>query len=328
MTASEKCGRSGGPAPELSVPHGFSDDRETRRLLRSRPPRPPLAWAERVTGAKVVATRSLRGGTSSAVHLLLLRTKGGALDRAVLRRYVRPDVNLEEPGIVEHEVNALHAAEGADVPTPRLIGADKTGMEAGVPAVLMSFLPGRVEWSPKDLDRWLHRLAELLPKVHAVDLPADGAYALPPFVPYSQETYEPPAWARWPKVWEKAVEIFHGPPLPHPPVFIQRDFHPGNVLWRRGVVSGVIDWQAGCVGPAVADVAHCRANLFRYGLEVADRFGSFWEQLSGQRYDPRAEIFGILGFLDVLRSDPGRDAYTTEEALARAVKETTGAGRR
>jgi Ser/Thr protein kinase RdoA (MazF antagonist) len=57
-----------------------------------------------------------------------------------------------------------------------------------------------------------------------------------------------------------------------PEVLVHGDFHPGNVLWRRGVVSRVVDWQAACTGPAVIDVAQCRVNLLTIGTDAAERF--------------------------------------------------------
>ena len=84
-------------------------------------------------------------------------------------------------------------------------------------------------------------------------------------------------------------------------------------------MSGIVDWQAASIGPASVDVAHCRANLFGYGIEVADRFTAVWEGITGQSYEPWAEVVGIVGFLDGLHDDPGSDRFVTEEALARAV---------
>ncbi len=146
----------------VSPPHGFSDDDATRRLLRSRPPQQALDWAGGVLGGTVVSSRALRGGMSSAVHALTVSLPGGGKAQVVLRRYVRPEVNAEDPDIAEREALVLHLVEAVDVPTPRLVAVDPTGREAEVPAVLMSRLPGRVEWSPADLDRWLGHLAELL----------------------------------------------------------------------------------------------------------------------------------------------------------------------
>ncbi|MGH8994849.1 MAG: aminoglycoside phosphotransferase family protein, partial [Acidimicrobiales bacterium] len=124
-------------------------------------------------------------------------------------------------------------------------------------------------------------------------------------------------------VWERAVEIAHRPPPELPPVFIQRDFRPGNVLWQRGAVSGVVDWQSASIGPASADVAHCRANLFGFSLDVADRFTESWERLTDERFHPWAEVVTIIGFLDGLPEDPGSDRLVIEDALARAVANLT-----
>ena len=60
-----------------SPAHGFCDDEATRRLLRSRPPRQALAWAAARLGGPVISTRALRGGMSSAVHLLTVQDSGG-----------------------------------------------------------------------------------------------------------------------------------------------------------------------------------------------------------------------------------------------------------
>jgi aminoglycoside phosphotransferase (APT) family kinase protein len=164
------------------VPYGFDDDAETRRLLRSRPPRRALDWAGFVLGGTVAATRALRGGTASAVHLLTVATAAGGTHRVVLRRYVRPD--SDEPGMAEHEARALMFVANLDVPTPGLLAADTSGDKAGVPAVLMSWLPGSVRWWPPDTERWLTGLAALLPLIHAAPLPPPGT--IPPFAPYPQ----------------------------------------------------------------------------------------------------------------------------------------------
>src|SRR5215468_8517538 len=168
-----------------SPAHGFGDDEQTRRLLRSRPPREALAWAAARLGGAVISARALRGGMSSAVHLVTVQRPDGNRDRAVLRRYVRPDP--DEPDPVAREARALGLARAADVPTPALLAVDPDGTEAGAPALLMTRLRGRVDWWPSDLDRWLERLAGLLPRIHGTALPPGGP--LPRFAPYRQDSY-------------------------------------------------------------------------------------------------------------------------------------------
>jgi aminoglycoside phosphotransferase (APT) family kinase protein len=299
-------------------PYGFDEDAETRRLLRSRPPRAALVWAGAVLGGTVVSARALRGGLSSAMHAVTVALSGGGTVEAVLRRYVRADVVAEEPDIAAREAGTLRLVESLDLPTPRLLGADHTGSAAGVPAVLMSRLPGKVVWSPSDMDRWLRRLADPLPTIHAATPPAG---TVRPFDPYAQQSYDLPGWARWPAMWERAVEIFHGPRPDGPETFIHRDFHPGNVLWRRGAVTGVVDWQSASVGPPAMDVGHCRCNLLPYGRDAVDRFTAMWEDTTGLTFHPWADVVAIIGFLDYLRDDPPSDRYVVEDALARSVAE-------
>jgi hypothetical protein len=87
---------AGGSPAGRSPAHGFCDDEETRRLLRSRPPRQALAWAAARLGGPVISARALRGGMSSAVHLLTVADGTGQQREAVLRRYVRPELNAED----------------------------------------------------------------------------------------------------------------------------------------------------------------------------------------------------------------------------------------
>jgi aminoglycoside phosphotransferase (APT) family kinase protein len=235
---------------------------------------------------------------------------------------VRPELNSEEPEVAEREARALRVVEQIEVPTPRLLALDPTGGEVGVPALLMTRLAGRVDWWPADLEGWLRRLAEVLARIHAGPLPSPGL--LPDYGPYGQLSYQPPPWARWPRIWERAVDLALGPVPDLPALLVQRDFHPGNVLWRYRRVSGVVDWQAASTGPAVVDVAHCRSNLLGFDRDVADRFTTLWEGVSGATFHPWADLVTIIGFLDDLRSGWGSDRYLVEDVLAEAVTELDG----
>jgi phosphotransferase family enzyme len=310
--------------PTLPPAHGYKDDPATRQLLRSRPPPVALGWAGAALGGTVTSATPLRGGLWSAVHRLTVALPAGVVERVVLRRYVRPEVVANEPDIAEREARILRFLEDVDLPTPRLIAGDPAGVDTGTPTLLMSLLPGRVDWSPRHVGLWLRRLAEPLPLLHGTALPSDGT--LPAFYGYAQRSYEPPPWARRPNVWTRAAQIFHARGLEDSVVCIHRDYHPGNVLWRAGRVSGLVDWPSASIGSPSVDVAHCRANLLgRFDLEVAERFTAIWEELTGNRFNPWADVMIIIGMLDGLRDDPHLNRASVEEALARAVA-SLGAG--
>ena len=303
-----------------SLPYGFDDDETVTHLLRSAPPREALAWVEQALGGTVESVEALQGGLSSAMHLLRIRGAIQSRD-VVLRRYVRPDPQAERKDLADREARTLSFVESIAAPTPVLLAADSSGAEAGAPALLMTALPGRVEWQPEDVDPWLERLAETLPAVHAA-APAPGQF--PEHVPDRPSGYEPPPWAGRPQVWERAAEIFHRPAPDEAKTFIHGDFHPGNVLWDKGRVTGVIDWQAGCIGSPSVDVANCRGNLLRYGLDLADRFTRYWEHVTGEGFNPWADLIGTIGYLDELRDERPTDWREVEEVLARAVFEFGG----
>ena len=175
----------------------------------------------------------------------------------------------------------------------------------------MTRLPGAVEWAPADLDGFLRGLAALLPAIHATPV----GPGLQDYAPYPLETSRPPAWTARPDVWERGFAVFDEPPPGDERRFIHRDFHPGNVLWSRGAVTGVVDWASTSIGSPCADVGHCRLNLAGVlGLDAADRF---LELCDVGDYHPYWDIVAALGGFD----GATLESWTApeEEFLARAV---------
>jgi aminoglycoside phosphotransferase (APT) family kinase protein len=278
-------------------PHGFELAAEDHNLLRSAPPARALRWAASTVGrgATLVQVWALEGGASSAMHALDVRDHRGVTHHLVLRRFVRPDWLAEEPHAPMREAAALELVGKCPIRTPELLAVDGDGTEAGVPALLMTRLAGRVDWHPTDLEPFLRNLASLLPRIHATPLSAEPG--IPSYDPYELGLKSPPQWASQPKVWLQAMELFDEAPPPGDGVFIHRDYHPGNVLWVDGEVAGVVDWVHASIGSPDADVGHCRANLAgRFGLTAADRFLELYLTASGRSgYHPYWDIVAALG---------------------------------
>jgi len=79
------------------------------------------------------------------------------------------------------------------------------------------------------------------------------------------------------------------------PTFVHDDYWPGNTVWFRGRLTGVIDWTYGELGDPRIDVAQCRLDLALINdFDVADTFAAAYESLSpGSLPD--------LWFFDLLR---------------------------
>ena len=85
-----------------------------------------------------------------------------------------------------------------------------------------------------------------------------------------------------PGLWNAAFSVWlEGPPR-FTPVFIHRDYHPGNLIWYRGRISGVVDWAHGCAGPAGLDLSTCWWNLLDHvGVDRANGYVQHYENSTG-----------------------------------------------
>ena len=255
------------------------------QLRRTGVPVAVRAWVGRRCGSAVVDVHRLPGASSTAVHAV--RLADGR--RLVLRRYVWEQLRREEPEAPARELAALDLAAGQRLPVPVVVAADVTGREAGdgAPAILMTRVAGRAHPSP---DPW--QLAALAADVHNVS----AAGFEHRYFPWCRATCtRPPAGCRDPDLWNRALQVWHTGEPPYEPRFIHRDFHPGNVLSRRGRLTGLVDWAHACTGPVGIDIATCRFNLAEWaGPAVGDAFVAAYEQLSGQHHHPYWDIARLV----------------------------------
>jgi len=243
-----------------------------------------LAWV----GGDVRDVEPLTGGISSAVHALTL--DGRAL---VLRRIDRQPWLRDAVALLEREATALRLLAPTDLPAPELVKVEP-------PRLLMTRLPGRVEPAAMDFDA----LARMLVRIHRVDgRPrsygswAEGKLPLSP-------------------LWEAALAEIDREPPPFVPCFLHRDFHLGNVLWRDGEVSGVVDWVETSYGPPDLDVAHCCTNLaMTHGGDAPAQFREAYVRAGGVLTDdPYWQLLDACGFLPDDAQRPGGAAWDRLEA--------------
>lgn len=252
------------------------------------------AWLAHALGAipsSLDLTR-LQGATSSSLFLVQFM-RGGEAQRFVLRVLDNPAWLANEPDLAAHEAAALKEAQKAGLAAPRLVAYAADDVGFGAPAVLMSFMEGRIDLTPVNFQAWLAGLARALASIHGH--PGHGfAWRFRSWV--NRPLLAPPAWTTIPCAWERAIERVCGPEPAAPLVFIHRDYHPTNVLWQDGAVSGVVDWINACQGPAGVDVAHCRTNVaVMYGPAAADQFLAAYAKADpGFVYDPYWDLDSLL----------------------------------
>ncbi|MEO6061055.1 MAG: aminoglycoside phosphotransferase family protein [Thermoflexales bacterium] len=238
-----------------------------------------------------ISLEPMAGATTSSVYRV--HAGGDQADGAVLRLFDNAAWLADEPDLPAHEAAALGEAALAGCPAPRLIAWSGEGIGFGAPALLMTRLRGEVVLLPDDQAAWIERLAFALAAIHRH--PATGL-AWTCFAWFDPATAVIPGWSANTSVWRHAIAITARPAPADPTVFVHRDFHPVNVLWQDGAISGVVDWVNACRGPASIDVAHCRSNLaFMYGVPVADAFlAAYLRAAPGFQHDPYWDVISLL----------------------------------
>ena len=273
------------------VEDGRVDWEERRRHLVSRPAAGGLAAMANslAAGARAVRGRRFGGGLATSTHAVDLVLGDGTSMAVVLKRYRAGDTTAAL------EWERLQFAERIPVPTPRPLLLDVEGEWFGTPALVTDRVAGRPFVQPRDLDTWLGDVAAALSAVHATS-ERDAPPAL--HREHRVDTWtRPTASLGAGPLYERALDAIDAlwPGASKERVVGHGDFHPGNLLWRRGRLTGVVDWSAAKLSPQAYEVAYCRADLtVLFGSRVADAFLTHYERCSGYTADRDLLVWDLL----------------------------------
>lgn len=135
--------------------------------------------------------------------------------------------------------------------------------------------------------------------MHSLDLPAKT------FRPWTDSWIAPldgfqvPVDAQNPAVWKAAFGVMAEPPPKDTAVFLHCDFLPVNMLWSRGRITGLTDWNGIHRGARAIDVGHCRRYLAAlYSPEWSEQLRSLYESIAGVALDPWWDLYALLHYDD------------------------------
>lgn len=277
------------------------------------PPRAQLlAFCELVApGSRPENVRRLRGGNDTAMHALDLIEPGGVRRRLVLKRF-DPQRTSPPPAAWCSQVwQTLGALEELGLPAPRPVWSDPDGAVFDAAAIVMSHLPGRVVWNPSDAEDWAEQLATALAALHRT---APNSVDLG-FLPDADTMLE----RRLASVVRDAAVIDaypHGAEaratlrrlrprlMAVAPVLTHGDFYPGNVLWSRGRLRAIVDWDYAALSAPDVDVAECHLALATQHSETAaEHFLRSYEAAAGRRL-PQLCFWALLAAVRAIRYFP------------------------
>ena len=277
--------------------HDLTADSDWRdnEFFRRRPSPETLSWAAAAmgTGSRIVGHRRLTGGVNSAVHRLTVE-RHNRRTFVVLRQY--PAGSLALRTALKEEIANLTVVADSGLPVPTILATDVAGSATGgAPSLLMTRLPGHVHLDPADHRLWIERIAEFAARLHAVDLPA------PPFRPWTDSWITPrgefqvPAGAHKPAVWQAAFTTMESAPPEDADVFLHCDYLPVNLLWSRGKITGLTDWNGIHRGSPAIDVGQCRRYLAAlYSPDWAEELRSRYQAITGVALHPWWDLYTLL----------------------------------
>jgi aminoglycoside phosphotransferase (APT) family kinase protein len=231
-----------------------------------------LDEARRLAGpsAAIQSVTRLEGGQHA--HTWRVDTEGPELT-VVVRQFPAGDP------AAAREQQVLHALEGLGGLAPLLLGSDLDGRWSESPTSLISWLDGQADITPVDPSIWAAQLGHALATVHTV--PGDRITALPSVFDRSggsQGVLAGPLAARIRSRWRQITAAAE--------VLAHCDYWSGNVVWRDGTLTGVVDWSGGARGPRGFDVGWCRLDLvLLFDERIADVFLAAYEDGIGRTID-------------------------------------------
>lgn len=250
-------------------------------------------WIQLQIGKEVRKTSPLKGGVSSVISHHLLDDQSSVVSRQILNK----EWLAEEPDLIIHERASLLALSREDLPVPTFLAADANAEECDAPSLLMSTLPGKAQLELSVYEAGMVQLAKTLYRIHQTPIPSDFPWKYASYTPIQE--LKVPNWTTNPDDWKKALHFVQHSTPSFTPVFIHRDYHPTNILWEDGKLSGVVDWINACNGPALVDVAHCRTNFaLLYGVDTADSFLIAYLNENPMDYTPYWDILSVFDFVD------------------------------
>jgi aminoglycoside phosphotransferase (APT) family kinase protein len=209
-------------------------------------------------------------------------------------------------------LRTLAILEAERIPAPRALWSDPAGLAFGVPAIVLTRIRGGPIGRPSDPIRWAQQLGAVLARIHTLPI---KEYDL---------SYLPPAFEVAPVFLDRALTPTRDVAA-HPlaevvltglrrlrdtlelkrPVFVHGDFWPGQAIWWRGQLQGIVDWDFPRLDDPGVDIGYCRMDIaIMTNPAVADEFLQAYEAATG-------ESFRNLRFWDLLAAyqameHPGR----------------------
>lgn len=249
---------------------------------------------------RVLSIERLTTGLSSESYGVEAETAKGPI-HLVMR--VEPDHGVIPPYDIAREYRLLREVHEAGLPTPGVVHLEEDPSVVGGRFILMTFVEGviyrnmdaRLGADPARLTSMQEQFVEMLARIHETPqsvLPSytTGDEAARAEVAVCRDRLMRTALLPSPII-RHALDVLdeHAPPAQRL-ALLHGDYRLPNLMWKDGVISGVLDWELARVGDPLSDLAFTQTigrGLCSIEGELATRYG----ERSGIEIDERRLVY-------------------------------------
>lgn len=222
--------------------------------------------------AKLLRAWKLTGGVSAQVTALEISLPDGQTQKYIVRQHGAIDL-AQNPDIATDEFKLLSALHSAGLPVPQPYFVDTSAKIFDAPYIVLEFIDGETDFAPANLDDFLRQMASVLAQIHRLDLAQHDLSFLPTRdAGISGWLKNPPATLDE-TLQESRIRHTLGSawrfPNMNPAGLLHGDYWVGNLLWKNGELTGVVDWEDATLGDPLSDLAVSRLEvLWAFGADA------------------------------------------------------------
>jgi aminoglycoside phosphotransferase (APT) family kinase protein len=233
--------------------------------------------------SRLLHTWELTGGVSARVTAIEIERPDGLNRRLVVRQHGPNDLQ-RNPNIAGDEFNLLQILQSAGVPAPVPCYFDQSCDIFPASFVVVEYIEGHTEFSPVNRNDFLLSVAVHLAQFHSTDWSRFDLSFLPDQVTLYNEKLRARPTKLDDSLEEGSIRDILEPAWPFPnrnrSVLLHGDYWPGNILWHKSRLAGIIDWEDAHVGDPLADLAISRLEiLWAFDMDAMRTFTRQYQSL-------------------------------------------------